>query len=681
MNTKIAVLLTCFNRRETTLSCLRRIADQTDVQDLEIQVFLADDRSSDGTTFAVASEFPAVTILRGTGSLYWGGGMRLADTTAWATRPDFILWLNDDVVLEQNAIRQLVSAAEATERRSVTVGAVQDPATGLASYGGHVIADRKRPLRTSLVFPNGVVQAVDTMNGNVVLVPAAVRAAIGTVDIAFSHNMGDMDYAFRAKAAGFDVQLVGSFVGSCATNISKARWKDPSVPLRQRLRQLVSPKGLPPKEWLTFTRRHCGWRWPRYFVSPFLKAIAPALGPRSAHRNRPRDAAGSRMTVVHVLGELRRSGAEMMLVSAASQFDNLGVNGRVISISASSDTNVVQEFEQSGYPVIHIPLSGLGGVYGFIKAYRSELRSIGIGCVHVHPERASILTCLVPRIMGIGVIRTVHSNFSFEGFLKLRKRCERLILRLAGVRTAAISTSVQANEIARFLNPCDVVLNWYDEARFVPPTQPARDSARAALSLASGRPAVAVVGNCSSVKNHELIFQALAALPQESRPVLLHVGEGESTTDEKQLCARLEVGDDVIFLGSLRNVLPILDASDAFAMPSLYEGLGIAAIEALATGLPILVSDTPGLLDLAQLFDAATPVDLSVPNWASALASISCIEGDAANRAGQHATVSRLFGISRGANEYAGIYRFLVMKRRTSRRSDLPDSSLEIAKL
>ncbi|MEI6536987.1 MAG: glycosyltransferase family 2 protein [Verrucomicrobiaceae bacterium] len=269
---RVAVLITCFNRRETTLACLRRIADQTDVEDLEVQVFLADDSSSDGTTSAVASEFPTVTILRGNGSLYWGGGMRLADTAAWATRPDFTLWLNDDVVLEPNALRQLVDDAESTDLRSLIVGAVQDPATGLVNYGGHIRTEKNRPLRTRIVPPNGALQPVDTMNGNVVLVPAEVRAALGTIDIAFSHNMGDMDYAFRAKAAGFCVQLVGSFVGTCATNTSKAGWKDPSVPLQQRLRQLVSPKGLPPREWLTFTRRHCGWRWPRYFLTPFVRS-------------------------------------------------------------------------------------------------------------------------------------------------------------------------------------------------------------------------------------------------------------------------------------------------------------------------------------------------------------------------------------------------------------------------
>lgn len=273
MKTKIAVLLTCFNRREMTLSCVRRINSQVNIDDLEIEIFLSDDNSTDGTAQAVNSEFPFVKVLHGNGSLYWGGGMRLADATAWVTRPDFTLWLNDDVVLEANAIRQLVNAADATERRSLIVGAVQDPSTGLVNYGGHACADKTRPLRTTLVPPNGVLQSVDTMNGNVVLVPAAIRAAIGTVDIAFSHNMGDMDYAFRAKAARFGVHLVGDFVGSCATNTTKAGWKDPSVPLRQRLQQLVSPKGLPPKEWLTFSRRHSGWRWPRYFASPYIRSI------------------------------------------------------------------------------------------------------------------------------------------------------------------------------------------------------------------------------------------------------------------------------------------------------------------------------------------------------------------------------------------------------------------------
>ena len=69
MKTKIAVLLTCFNRREMTLSCVRRINSQVNIDDLEIEIFLSDDNSTDGTAQAVNSEFPFVKVLHGNGSL------------------------------------------------------------------------------------------------------------------------------------------------------------------------------------------------------------------------------------------------------------------------------------------------------------------------------------------------------------------------------------------------------------------------------------------------------------------------------------------------------------------------------------------------------------------------------------------------------------------------------------
>jgi len=278
MTGQLAVLLTCFNRQATTLRCLGDIAAQEGISDTEVQVYLVDDGSSDGTSRAVRVAHPDVRVLQGTGSLYWTAGMHLADAEAWVSRPDYLLWLNDDVQLDPHAVRMLLDATTQAGNNSIIVGPTSDPMTGRASYGGYVRRNLKRPLVMERLEPDGSLQPLDTMNGNVVLIPREVRDVVGPLDVRFSHNMADMDYAFRAREAGIGVVLAPKFVGTCSPNPSKTRWSDGSVPLRERLRAINSFKGLPPREWYAFTRRYCGWRWPRYFASPYVRALlAPRL--------------------------------------------------------------------------------------------------------------------------------------------------------------------------------------------------------------------------------------------------------------------------------------------------------------------------------------------------------------------------------------------------------------------
>lgn len=270
----LAVLIASFNRRDTTLRCLERLSSQVGLDDIDLRIFLVDDASSDGTAFAVRQRFPDVNVLDGTGDLYWTGGMLMADAAAWNTRPNLMLWLNDDVDLFANALRDLVDAVIETDFSAIVVGAVCDPETGTTTYGGYGRPDSRQPLKIQRVEPSGKLETIDTMNGNVVAIPRSVREAIGTLDGRFSHNMADMDYGYRASRAGLPLVLAPRFVGSCPLNSAKSKWNDPSVPLRGRWAAIKSVRGLPPREWLEFTRRYYGRRWPRYFVSPYVRCVA-----------------------------------------------------------------------------------------------------------------------------------------------------------------------------------------------------------------------------------------------------------------------------------------------------------------------------------------------------------------------------------------------------------------------
>ncbi len=108
MTCVVAVVMTCHNRRETTLRCLRQLDAQSLPDGWRIKTYLVDDGSTDGTSEAVAAAHPDVSVVQGTGELYWTGGMIMADEAAMADRPDHFLWLNDDVELTDGAIALLI---------------------------------------------------------------------------------------------------------------------------------------------------------------------------------------------------------------------------------------------------------------------------------------------------------------------------------------------------------------------------------------------------------------------------------------------------------------------------------------------------------------------------------------------------------------------------------------------
>jgi GT2 family glycosyltransferase len=243
-----------------------------------VDVRLVDDASDDGTVEAVASTYPDVEITRGSGDLYWGGGMRLAFRRAVPENPDYLLWLNDDVVLDTDALKRLLAtyAALCAERQplSVVAGSTRDPLTGTTTYGGVRRTSRLRRMAFAQVAPTDAPQSCDTMNGNVVLIPRSVYSVVGNVDERFTHAMGDIDYGLRARSAGCQVFLAPGHVGTCSGNFRAGTYLDETLSRRERLRRVASPKGLPFAEWAALCRRHGGPLWPALALSPYVRMMA-----------------------------------------------------------------------------------------------------------------------------------------------------------------------------------------------------------------------------------------------------------------------------------------------------------------------------------------------------------------------------------------------------------------------
>ncbi len=274
---KLAILMTSFNRRELTLKSLASLYAQEDVEGREFTVFLVDDGSKDGTSAAVSDQFPQVRLLQGDGSLFWNGGMRKAFAAAIEVGFDAYIWFNDDTLLLPNALSRLLDCAEASSTDSspaIIVASVCDVPAGGHAYGGFTKRTNGPRVDFFPLIPSETEPLVaDTMNGNFTLIPAALVARLGNLDATFRHQIGDMDYGLRATASGARVLVAPGYFGTCATNPQTGTWRDLSQPFSKRWKNLMSPKGAPPREWLLYTRRHFGWRWPLYAASPYLKTL------------------------------------------------------------------------------------------------------------------------------------------------------------------------------------------------------------------------------------------------------------------------------------------------------------------------------------------------------------------------------------------------------------------------
>lgn len=269
----VVVLMAAHDRRETTLRCLDDLKRQNHL-DADVRIILVDDGSTDGTSTAVRTRHPDVLLIDGDGSLYWSGAMRVAQSAARALRPDFLLWLNDDVALDDDALSRLLATHERLVEReqllSIVVGALTDPETGSTTYSGRVRHSRWRRAKMDIVEPGDDVRRCDTMNGNLVLVPESVFRRLDGFDGSFRHAYSDYDFGLRAIDQGCAVWLAPGTFGTCRRDRA-GRVNDPDLNAIGQVRILLSPKGLRPSDWLRFCRRHTGGLWPAQFVTPYLR--------------------------------------------------------------------------------------------------------------------------------------------------------------------------------------------------------------------------------------------------------------------------------------------------------------------------------------------------------------------------------------------------------------------------
>lgn len=276
---KIAVLLTTYNRRDKTVTCLQSIKKQKLFNDVDIDIFLTDDDSHDSTVDAVKAIYPLCNVFVGNGQLFWAGGMRKSWQEALKGNYDYYLLINDDTTLSDKAIATLLdcsnSVLQSSNASCICIGSTQDVNTGYISYGGKELTS-KYYLKSRVVYNNKNYQNCDLGNANIMLVSAQVVQSIGILSDSYTHGIADYDYTLKAKKAGFKVVVAPGVLGYCIDDHGN-NWKSQTTKLVDRIRYLKSPKGLAYKEYLHFIKTHFPLYYPFAFSKLWLKTLAPVL--------------------------------------------------------------------------------------------------------------------------------------------------------------------------------------------------------------------------------------------------------------------------------------------------------------------------------------------------------------------------------------------------------------------
>lgn len=162
----------------------------------------------------------------------------------------------------------------------------------------------------------------------------------------------------------------------------------------------------------------------------------------------------------------------------------------------------------------------------------------------------------------------------------------------------AVSESLRSDTLAQFKvsSHIEVIPN------FVPPTLPV-EGQRAYIrsKYATENQAILChISNFRPVKRTEDVIRIFAEVRAQKDCKLILVGDGPDRYACERLCRELKLCEDVIFLGKVRDTVHVLEIADVFLLPSQTESFGLAALEAMAVGVPVVSSNTGGIPEVNQ---------------------------------------------------------------------------------
>jgi glycosyltransferase involved in cell wall biosynthesis len=298
------------------------------------------------------------------------------------------------------------------------------------------------------------------------------------------------------------------------------------------------------------------------------------------------------MKALLVCQNLNVGGAEELVLGASTELPSVGVQTGVVALSRRGP--VADEIAAAGIPV-HV-VAGQPGPRdpaAFMRLVRLLQREQP-DVVHTFLIVASIYGRLAAFAAGVPVVLAAEQNVYTR-----KPRRHALLERALATRTYRVVACCQA--VGRFYQrqvglPPSKVAVVYNAVRFGRRPLPTdTETARFALKLPPEAFVLGTLGRLTEQKDQRTLLEAVASLARDVRDVVLFLaGDGPLRPELESQAARFGLADRVRFLGVRRDRATLYAAMDAFVLPSRWEGLSLALVEAMGAGRAVVATDVGG---------------------------------------------------------------------------------------
>lgn len=299
--------------------------------------------------------------------------------------------------------------------------------------------------------------------------------------------------------------------------------------------------------------------------------------------------------ILYVITSLRTGGAERLVVDLSIR---LSQNGHFVEVFVLDGTYTpfMKELEAAGIRIY----KGASCFYNMwnpfnILRLKRVIKKNNYDIIHSHNSSAQYFTALAASEKQI-LVTTEHNVFNrrrlFKFFHLIDSRMYGKYHAIICVSNSVKAYLLKSGQCDKFMEKINIIYNGIDETQYA--------SVQRGASMDCGK-IIAMVGAFRRQKDQPTLIKAMQHLPEDYR--LWLIGDGTEKKKNEELAKSLGVSHRIVFWGDRKDVNKLFEAVDVAVMSTHYEGFGISAIEAMASGLPLIASDVPGLTEVVK--DAA----------------------------------------------------------------------------